>query len=477
MDDQRSSVNFDSAVKWPFKLRGKHYLPTRGFSKSRFPPRSMAAMTSLMWFRDDLRLHDNQALSRAAEAASLGDAPLVAVVLDEPAYPGTRPLGGASTWWRERSLYALAHALADHGVELIRAAGDAREEIPRLAAELGATTVTWTRRYHGPLREVDASVKETLTSQGITATSSPGFTLVEPWEVTNGQGQPYKVFTPFSKAAASQVAGDEPEGVPEMGASASNASAWPQPAEPAWAASLAEHWTPGEAGARERLAQLDLANYAEERDIPALNATSLLSPHLRFGEVSPREVWFAAAEEPEAAKFHSELLWRDFAWHRLYHLPNLATENVREKFDRFDWSWDDPRLKDWQAGTTGIPLVDAGMRELWATGYMHNRVRMVVGSFLTKNLGIHWRLGEEWFWDTLVDADAASNPFNWQWVAGCGDDAAPFFRIFNPETQAKRFDPDGEYVRRWAPALSAPPIVDLKESRQAALDAYAEIKD
>lgn len=240
------------------------------------------------------------------------------------------------------------------------------------------------------------------------------------------------------------VAGDEPEGVPELGASASSASAWPEPTEPAWATSLAEHWTPGEAGARERLAQLDLDNYAEE---------------------------------PESAKFHSALLWRDFAWHRLYHLPNLATENVREKFDRFDWPWDDPRLKDWQAGTTGIPLIDAGMRELWATGYMHNRVRMLVGSFLTKNLGIHWRLGEEWFWDTLVDADAASNPFNWQWVAGSGDDAAPFFRIFNPETQAQRFDPKGEYVRRWAPALSAPPIVDLKESRQAALDAYAEIKD
>lgn len=174
-------------------------------------------MTCLMWFRDDLRLHDNQALSRASEAASRAGSSLVAVVLDEPAYPGTRPLGGATTWWRENSLYALAHDLADHGVELIRAAGDAREEIPRLAAELGATTVTWTRRYHGPLREVDASVKETLTSQGITATCSPGFTLVEPWEVTNGQGQPYKVFTPFSKAAASQVAGDEPEGVPEMG--------------------------------------------------------------------------------------------------------------------------------------------------------------------------------------------------------------------------------------------------------------------
>jgi len=305
---------------------------------------------------------------------------------------------------------------------------------------------------------------------------------VEPWEVTNGQGKPYKVFTPFAAAARSQLADDEPLPVPEllagreMGASAS--SSWPNPSadEPQWAASLAQYWTPGEAGARERLAQLDLAHYAEERDIPARNATSLLSPHLRFGEVSPREVWVAAAEEPDAEKFHSELLWRDFAWHRLYHLPDLATRNVRQQFDRFDWSWDDPRLRDWQDGTTGIPLVDAGMRELWKTGYMHNRVRMVVGSFLTKNLGIHWRLGEEWFWDTLVDADAASNPFNWQWVAGCGDDAAPFFRIFNPETQAQRFDPEGAYIRCWAPTLSTPPIVDLRQSRQAALDAYAEIK-
>ena len=443
-------------------------------------------MTSLMWFRDDLRLSDNQALTRAAQAATDdkdGSKPeLVAIVLDEPAYPGTRPLGGASNWWRERSLYALAHDLAEHGVELIRVAGDARVEIPRLAAELGATTVTWTRRYHGPLREVDATVKAALADSGINATSYPGFTLVEPWKVTNGQGKPYKVFTPFGAAARSQLADDEPLPVPEllsrreMGASAS--SSWPDPsaAEPKWAASLAQYWTPGEAGARERLAQLDLTHYARERDIPAHNATSLLSPHLRFGEVSPREVWLAAAEEPDAEKFHSELLWRDFAWHRLYHLPDLATRNVRQQFDRFDWSWNDPRLRDWQDGTTGIPLVDAGMRELWKTGYMHNRVRMVVGSFLTKNLGIHWRLGEEWFWDTLVDADAASNPFNWQWVAGCGDDAAPFFRIFNPETQAQRFDPEGAYIRRWAPTLSAPPIVDLRQSRQAALDAYAEIK-
>lgn len=368
-------------------------------------------------------------------------------------------------------------------MKLLRATGDARTVIPRIARKVGADTVTWTRRYHGPLREVDATVKATLADAGINAISCPGFTLVEPWEVTNAQGNPYKVFTPFAAAARSQLADEEPLPLPkllagrEMGASAS--SSWPNPSadEPQWAASLAQYWTPGEAGARERLGQLDLAHYAEERDIPAHNATSLLSPHLRFGEVSPREVWVAAAEEPDAEKFQSELLWRDFAWHRLYHLPDLATRNVRQKFNRFDWSWNDPRLKDWQEGTTGIPLVDAGMRELWHTGYMHNRVRMVVGSFLTKNLGIHWRLGEEWFWDTLVDADAASNPFNWQWVAGCGDDAAPFFRIFNPETQAQRFDPDGAYIRQWAPTLSAPPIVDLRQSRQAALDAYAEIKD
>ena len=443
-------------------------------------------MTSLMWFRDDLRLSDNQALTRAAQAATDdkdGSKPeLVAIVLDEPAYPGTRPLGGASNWWRERSLYALAQDLATCGVKLLRATGDARAVIPRTAREIGADTVTWTRRYHGPLREVDATVKAALADSGINATSYPGFTLVEPWEVTNGQGKPYKVFTPFGAAVRSQLADDEPLPVPEllsrreMGASAS--SSWPDPsaAEPKWAASLAQYWTPGEAGARERLAQLDLTHYARERDIPAHNATSLLSPHLRFGEVSPREVWLAAAEEPDTEKFHSELLWRDFAWHRLYHLPDLATRNVRQQFDRFDWSWDDPRLRDWQDGTTGIPLVDAGMRELWKTGYMHNRVRMVVGSFLTKNLGIHWRLGEEWFWDTLVDADAASNPLNWQWVAGCGDDAAPFFRIFNPETQAQRFDPEGAYIRCWAPTLSTPPIVDLRQSRQAALDAYAEIK-
>ena len=241
------------------------------------------------------------------------------------------------------------------------------------------------------------------------------------------------------------------------------------------------------------MADLELDHYDRDRDFFARPATSRLSPRLRFGEISVREVWHAASELPgDASSFHSELLWRDFAWHRLYHVPTLATEPVREQSRAFDWYRDtegvrtdgtDPRphayapLEAWRRGQTGIALVDAAMTELWHTGYMHNRARMVVGSFLTKNLGIDWRRGEEWFWDTLVDADPASNPFNWQWVAGCGDDAAPYFRIFNPELQSKKFDPDGAYVKRWAPPLSPPPIVDLKESRRAALDAYAEMKD
>lgn len=254
---------------------------------------------------------------------------------------------------------------------------------------------------------------------------------------------------------------------------------------------------PGERGAAERLSEfLDTsrwgsAGYAEDRDFPARPATSRLSPHLRFGEISVHRVWEEAAsialsaeDTTDAEVFRKELLWRDFAWHRLYHLPNMATENVKEKFNNFPWAWPtDPEVRDvveaWETGNTGIPIVDAGMRELWETGYMHNRVRMIVGSLLTKKLGVHWQGGEQWMWDTLVDADPASNAFNWQWVAGCGDDASPYFRIFNPETQAKKFDPDGSYIRRWSdvgdPDYPAP-IVDLKESRAEALAAYELIK-
>ena len=427
-------------------------------------------MTSIMWFRDDLRLHDNPALTWAA-----AQGPLLALVIDEPVYPGTRPLGAAASWWRERSIRALAGDLAARGIPLIRRTGNPHQVL----SELAPTAVAWTRRYHKPLREVDAQLKDHFPAR-----SFPGHTITEPWEVLTKAGEPYKVFTPYSKAARLQVRDDEPLPVPAMTGADAPPTPLPEPEQPAWASGF--DWTPGERAARARAGEFleEISGYTQGRDFPARQATSRLSPHLRFGEISARELYLSALESgsPDAAKFCSELLWRDFAWHRLYHLPDIAIRNVRTQFDHFDWEdeEDSDALRAWQRGETGIPLVDAGMKELWATGYMHNRVRMVAGSFLTKNLGIHWRRGEQWFWDTLVDADPASNPFGWQWVAGSGDDAAPFFRIFNPITQQERFDPDGEYIARWSPESLTPlgpePIVDLKESRQAALEAYSEIK-
>jgi deoxyribodipyrimidine photo-lyase len=257
------------------------------------------------------------------------------------------------------------------------------------------------------------------------------------------------------------------------------------PTSPDWAGGLRDRWEPGEPAAQRRLKEFideDLGSYSRARDEPAAESTSQLSPRLRWGEVSPHQVWRAATESGEkGGRFLSELGWREFAWHTLFHVPDLATENLRREFDAFPWPRLKPtHLKAWQQGRTGVPLVDAGMRELWQSGYMHNRVRMVTASFLIKNLLIDWRRGEEWFWDTLVDADEANNPFNWQWVAGSGADAAPYFRIFNPELQASKFDPKGEYIRRWAPEYAddepPAPIVDLKETRQKALEAYEQVK-
>ena len=275
----------------------------------------------------------------------------------------------------------------------------------------------------------------------------------------------------------------------------------PAPDEPEWASTLGRYNCPGEIGGVDKLHSFDVDHY--DNNNLGVPSTSGLSPHLRFGEVSPATVWAEVRNSTEnAEQFLRQLIWRDFAWHRFYHLPNMATVNVREAFNRFPWEWT-PRAKPsstsrafahiemdveaqhigelaaWQSGRTGVPLVDAGMRELWATGSMHNRARMVVGSWLTKNLGIHWRHGEEWFWDTLVDADPASNAFNWQWVAGSGDDAAPYFRVFNPLTQQKKFDANGTYIARWVPEALTPlypePMVDIAESRKTALAAYKDI--
>ena len=452
--------------------------------------------TTLVWFRDDLRVTDNPALSWAA---SRGE---VAGVLIDDTSGGPRPLGRAALWWRERSVASLSTKLP-----MICEQGDPREIIPRLAEELGAEVV-WNRRYDAV--DLDAEVK-----RAVDARTFPGFLLAEPWEINTGAGTPYRVFTPFYKAVQQHLVAHPPQPIPAPALPGGTRLEVPE--APTWAAGLDAHNTPGEDAALARFHEfLDgLANGCgyDNNDLAA-DATSGLSAHLRFGELSPGYVWAettAFAEAHPAAASHAwaflrQLVWREFAWHRLYHLPDLAVRNVRSQFDRFEWAWSDNaapwehaqafadpamepdadaaqhlnQLAQWQRGDTGVPLVDAGMRELWETGTMHNRVRMVAGSWLTKNLGIHWRHGEEWFWDTLVDADAASNPFNWQWVAGSGDDATPYFRIFNPITQQEKFDPSGAYVSRWAPEALLPgypePMVGVKESRKIALEAYNDIK-
>ena len=446
----------------------------------------MPASSSLVWFRDDLRLADNPALHAGVDRAE----PVIAVyVLDEES-PGMRPLGGAARWWLHHSLTALGERLREKGTRLVLRRGAASEVIPSLAREVGAGAVFWNRRYSAPEREVDAGLKTSLRADGLEVSSFAASLLFEPWTVRTGAGTPYGVFTPFWKACQQLPAPREPLAEPRelRGASTYPASDdlddWGLlPTRPDWAGGLRERWTPGELAARRRLREFlaeDVADYDRARDEPAGGATSMLSPRLRWGELSPHQVWHAAvASGAHVGGFLSEVGWREFAWHTLFHAPDLAAKNLKSAYDAFPW----PRLKPsmlraWQRGETGVPLVDAGMRELWVSGFMHNRVRMVTASFLIKNLLIDWRRGEEWFWDTLVDADAASNPFNWQWVAGSGSDAAPYFRIFNPELQAKKFDPDGRYVREWAPdAADREPLVDLKASRDAALAAYEVVKN
>lgn len=447
----------------------------------------MDAMTppSLVWFRDDLRLADNPALRAAADR----DEPVIGVYVLDEASPGVRPLGGAARWWLHHSLSELDERLREKGSVLVLRRGAASDVLPALVGETGAGAVFWNRRYGGPEREIDAGIKDGLRGDGVEVTSFAGSLLYEPWTVRTGAGTPYGVFTPFWNACrqlpAPRAPIPEPRELrgPRRHPASDGLAEWELlPTSPDWASGLRERWEPGERAAKARLREFladDAADYDRARDEPAAGATSLLSPRLRWGELSPHEVWHAAvSSDVQVGGFLSELGWREFAWHTLFHFPDLATKNLRSAFDAFPW----PRLRPtmlraWQHGETGIPLVDAGMRELWTTGFMHNRVRMVVASFLVKNLLIDWRHGEEWFWDTLVDADAASNPFNWQWVAGSGADAAPYFRIFNPELQAKKFDPDGHYVREWAPdATARPPIVDLGASRKAALAAYDAVK-
>jgi len=444
---------------------------------------------AIVWLRDDLRLADNPALNAAVDH---GGALTVVYVLDDVS-DGIRPLGAAARWWLHGSLSSLAADLRELGSRLVLRRGAAAREIKRLVAEADADAVFWNRRYGRAERDIDAGIKEALHDRGVEARSFAANLLWEPWTVRTGQGEPYKVFTPFWRACQAMPEPRHPfptpealPGPPDVAGDALDDWAL-LPTAPDWAGGLRDEWTPGEAGAADRLRHFiehGLEDY-DQRDEPAMDAASGLSPHLRWGEISPYQLWHRmhGELEPEQRRqvpaFLRQVAWREFNWNELFHSDDLATVNVRREFDAFGWRQaSEGELDAWRYGNTGIDLVDAGMRELWTTGAMHNRIRLVTASFLVKNLLVDWRVGEQWFWDTLVDADAANNPANWQWVAGSGFDAAPYFRVFNPDLQATKFDPHREYIRQWIPddELRPTPIVDLKASRSRALDAYNEMR-
>jgi deoxyribodipyrimidine photo-lyase len=423
----------------------------------------------IVWFRDDLRLADHPALTAAAATG----APLICLyVFDENA--AARPLGAASRWWLAQSLRALDADLRKAASELLLRRGPTVKTIAAIARDTAASTVFANRIYAKTEETLAQQLARSLKELSVDFKELPGDLLVDPMRIRGSSGGGMRVFTPFWKRV--QALGDpaKPLPAPKHLVAAprfvsDSIGAWKlEPTSPDWAGGLRRMWKPGEAGATSRLKEfLDekALGYATQRDRPDRDATSRLSSHLRFGEISPRQVWhaarFAAARTPKIArdveKFLSELGWREFCRHLLFDHPDMHRRNLQSSFDAFPWVSDAKALHAWQKGRTGYPIVDAGMRELWRTGVMHNRVRMVVASFLVKHLMIDWRAGEAWFWDTLVDADPGNNPANWQWVAGSGADAAPYFRIFNPILQGEKFDPDGDYVRRWVSEIGKLP--------------------
>lgn len=468
----------------------------------------------IVWFRKDLRLADNPALNAAAEQG----APVLPVFIFDAENASEWSIGAASRWWLHQSLKSLDKKLSG---KLVLMRGDARELLPRLAHELGAAGVFWNRVYEPSCSRRDEMIKDELLHGSLPVRTFNGSLLFDPASTNKPDGTPYRVFTPFYRKGCLQngIPPRKPLPAPvgmKLYDYAGRISLVDLELMPSinWYGEIAENWTPGEDGA---LARLDrflteaIHNYKDGRDRPDQEFVSRLSPHLHFGEISPNQAWYAvlggrtpADLSRDADHFLSELGWREFSYNLLYNEPSLTTRNLQRKFDRFPWRSDTDALSRWQRGETGFPIVDAGMRELWRTGYMHNRPRMIVASFLVKNLMLHWLEGAAWFWDTLVDADLANNSASWQWVAGCGADAAPYFRIFNPVTQGRKFDPEGRYVRRYVAELAklpdkfvhapweAPPdvlaaagvrlgdnypqpMVDLKSSRERALAAFKSL--
>ena len=469
---------------------------------------------ALVWFRHDLRLDDNPALRAALDQ---GFTP-IPVYVHAPQEEGEWSPGAASLAWLHRSLAALDADLRARGSRLLLREGPSAPALQALVEQTGAVAVFWNRKYEPATQPRDASLKKRLREQGLQVESFNGCLLFEPWDLATQQGGPYKVFTPFWRSALAQwrapATWDAPGALPafEDALAGESLHAWRLAPALGWDAGFWKVWTPGEAGAREALEVFidgALNGYRTDRDRPDRTGTSRLSPHLHFGEIAPWRIVAelerarTAANSADMDGYIRELGWREFAYHLLHHFPQTTTQNLNPRFAHFDWAKVDPKaLEAWQRGRTGVPIVDAGLRELWATGYMHNRVRMIVASYLTKHLRYHWLQGARWFWDTLVDADLANNTLGWQWTAGTGADAAPYFRVFNPVTQAEKFDPKGMYIAHWVPELAAVPVplrfapwekpdvmsriapdyprrplVDLAEGREGALAAYRKTGD
>lgn len=452
----------------------------------------------IVLFRQDLRLKDHPALTYACKTGQ----PIIPLYILDDGTPGKWKMGGASRWWLHHSLLSLSHRFQERGSQLFLYRGDTVEILSDLIQKHQAAAIFWNRCYEPYSLQLEQKLKNLLPA----SQSFNGSLLFEPWEILNKQHQPFKVFTPFWTQCREVESIDDPLPEPDRINTKSIESdlldSWNLlPKHPDWSEGLRKNWDVGEKAAHaalEHFINQSLQTYDHDRDIPALDSTSSLSPHLHFGEISPRQVFHRAKNIPKSDKFLSQLGWREFSYYQLYHFPQLSEQPWRPEFSRFPWEENPIFLQRWQKGETGYPIVDAGMRQLWKTGWMHNRVRMICASFLVKDLFLPWQEGAEWFWDTLVDADLANNSASWQWVAGCGFDAAPFFRIFNPTLQGEKFDPDGLYIKRWIPELAKVPIsfihepwkagadlklgypnpiVDHNQSRKRALEAFKKIKN